>query len=120
MGDVKLKVKRIGVLSLAMYFFMLFLVIGLFIGIATVFVTSMVITPILESMFNIASGASASASLGLFSTFIAIPIIAIALGIVGFITGAISALIFNLVARLSGGIEIKVEETEIEKEKTKI
>ena len=102
-ADVKLKVKRIGVLSLGMYFMILYLIIGFIFSIIYAYVISSLI-----SLFSPAAGAI----VGVISGIIAVPVITIGFGVLGFISGVLTAVLYNLISRLTGGVEIKVREIE--------
>jgi len=78
----------------------------------------MVLMGLIFSLFIVAFGALISSlSGGLFPINIgiwSIVLFPIGNGVLGFIGGAISALIYNLIAKIVGGIEIELEETNMQ------
>lgn len=90
---------KIGVLSLGKIFGAVYAVIGLILGVI-ITLTSLG----MDSMMG-TEGAFAGMQLGA-GAIIIFPII---YGIMGFIGGIISAFIFNLVTRFTGGLEVEVE-----------
>ena len=90
-------IKKIGVLSLAKFEAILMAVMGLIEGLIFAFL-GMFLGALTSSM-------GAAAGLGFFG-IIVLPIV---FGIMGFVFGAIGALLYNLIARLIGGIEIELQ-----------
>lgn len=95
----KVKVKKLGVLSVAKLQAVIMALVGLLLGILSV-----IMGAVLGSMF----GGSAS-MLGSFGV-IGIIVFPIVYAIIGFIGGAISALLYNLGAGWVGGIEMNLEQ----------
>tara|TARA_Y100000310_G_scaffold217822_1_gene218915 strand:+ start:9391 stop:9672 length:282 start_codon:yes stop_codon:yes gene_type:complete len=91
------KVNKIGVLSLAKVFGILYAIMGLIVGLILTFFSAADI-PLATSELN--SGIYGAASI------ILLPII---YGIMGFISGLITAFFYNLVANKIGGIEVEIK-----------
>jgi hypothetical protein len=103
----KLRIKKLGVLSVAKMQGVMGLVIGLIIGIIyglIIIAYSLLGASMLNGNSSLAVGGG-GVVIGIVA-MIGIPII---YGIVGFIGGAIGALLYNLFAGLVGGVEIEVE-----------
>lgn len=90
-----LKLRRIKVLSLAKVYTVLMALIGLFTGIYYA---------ILGISFGVSQGFS-GAGLALFNIIVT----PVYFGILGFVAGVILALLYNIVARWVGGIELDLE-----------
>ena len=90
--------KRLGVLSVAQIEMIIMIIMGLFFGIFYAIFPSVMIPELdsLEMPFG--------AGLG----WLAIIVFPIIYGILGFVTGAIGALIYNLSAKWIGGIELEL------------
>ncbi|MCX6744822.1 MAG: hypothetical protein NTX82_04835 [Candidatus Parcubacteria bacterium] len=95
------KVKKIGVLSCAKIEGLIGVVAGLVGGIIFFLVGSA-----LQSIFQSADFESSGMMFGSAMSIVILPII---YGVVGFIGGAIVALLYNLIAGWIGGIEIELE-----------
>jgi hypothetical protein len=95
-------VRRIGVVSVAKLSAALYGAIGLIVG----FFISLI------SLFGMAAalgGDHATGAMGALFGVGSIILLPLFYGVFGFVVGAISALIYNIVARFVGGIEIEVE-----------
>ena len=92
------KLKRIGVLSFAVFRAIYSAIIGMIIGILYS-ITG--IGGTLAMLFGIGRGLGG---------VMVIVVMTILFAIIGFIFGAIAALFYNITAKLTGGIEIEVEE----------
>ncbi len=88
------RVKKIGVLSLAKIFGLLYALFGLIIG-------------VLFSVFSF-FGLSADET-GLYFGTISIITVPILYGIIGFIGGLITAFFYNLIASKVGGLEVEIK-----------
>ena len=88
------KIKKIGVLSLAKIFGLLYALIGLILG----------------ALFAVLSlfGFSGADGTGLFFGAVSIIILPILYGIMGFIGGLITAFFYNLIAKWIGGLEVEI------------
>ena len=103
----RLRIKKLGVLSAAKMQGVMGLVIGLIIGVIyglIIIAYSLLGASILKGNSSLAVGGG-GVVVGIIA-MIAIPII---YGIIGFIGGAIGALLYNLFAGMVGGVEIEVE-----------
>lgn len=101
MGEVtKVKLKRIGVISLAEYMTLIMLIFGVFYAIIY-----SLLAIYLGSLFSLPSILT---GIGVVAIIIIIPI---AFAVMGFIFGAIGALLYNLIARLTGGVSLDLEES---------
>lgn len=98
----QLTIRRLGVLSVAKIQGAIALVFGLIIGVIYGLIIMLFGAALMSQSRGAAGG---SIILGLLA-MIGIPIF---YGIIGFIGGAISALIYNMAAGIAGGIEIEVE-----------
>ena len=94
-------IKKINVLSLAKIYGLLCVITGLVIAIFVVWAMSR--TPLLPSIDGSLVGPSVGS---LILTFILIPI---GYGLLGFIMGAVGALLYNLCAKYVGGIQIEID-----------
>jgi Transmembrane domain of unknown function (DUF3566) len=106
----KRRVRRIGVLSAAKIQGLIGFVVGLIIGIfyaLFALIGGAVITSIARSAGS--ESPLGGLGMGIIGAVAAIIILPIFYGIVSFIVGAISALIYNAAARLTGGIEVEFE-----------
>ena len=90
-------IKRFNVLKLAIFQGALMAAFGLLAGLAVLVFGSMV------------AGAFGKPSVGFFGGIGALIFMPIMYGVMGFISGAIGAFIYNLVASFVGGVEIEVE-----------
>ncbi|HMO80379.1 MAG TPA: hypothetical protein PKD24_06275 [Pyrinomonadaceae bacterium] len=103
----KLKINKVGVLSLAKIYGVMFFVIGLLIGV----VYGLII--IVYSLFGAGliggDAALAIGGAGVIGGIVAMIFFPIFYGIMGFIGGAIGALLYNIFAKMVGGIEIEVQ-----------
>jgi len=103
----RLRIKKLGVLSVAKMQGVMGLVIGLIIGVIyglIIIAYSLLGASILKGNSSLAVGGG-GVVVGIIA-MIAIPII---YGIIGFIGGAIGAILYNLFAGMVGGVEIEVE-----------
>jgi hypothetical protein len=103
----RLRIKKLGILSVAKMQGVMGLVIGLIIGVIyglIIIAYSLLGASILKGNSSLAVGGG-GVVVGIVA-MIAIPII---YGIIGFIGGAIGALLYNLFAGMVGGVEIEVE-----------
>jgi ABC-type Na+ efflux pump permease subunit len=100
MGEVtKVKLKRIGVVSLAEYFTIIWLIVGLIYAAMLA-----VLGAFVGSLFNLSSIIT---GVGIVVVVIVIPPL---FALMGFIIGALAAIIYNLIARLMGGVQMSLEE----------
>ena len=98
-GKLKhMKLKRIGVLSLAVFQMIFMAIIGLILGIFS--------AVIMTSTTSAIGVGGLGAGLG----FLAIIFFPIIYGIIGFIGGALGALLYNLVAKWIGGIDLEFDQ----------
>ncbi len=95
MADKK-EIKKIGVLSLAKIYAVITAIFGLIIGI---------IYAVVGTAASVSGEAGVLAALGI-GSIIVMPIV---YGIIGFISGAIGAWLYNLVANWIGGIELDLK-----------
>jgi len=103
----RLRIKKLGVLSVAKMQGVMGLVIGLIIGVIyglIIIAYSLLGASILKGNSSLAVGGG-GVVVGIIA-MIAIPII---YGIIGFIGGALGALLYNLFAGMVGGVEIEVD-----------
>jgi hypothetical protein len=98
----QMTITRVGVLSVAKIEAAISAVLGLIIGV----IYGLVVMVFGAAMMSQSSGAGGSAILLGLLMMIGIPIF---YGILGFIVGAIIALVYNVVAGFVGGLEIEVE-----------
>ena len=98
------KVEKLGVLSFAKVYAFLMGLLGLVIGLMISFVTLIIGS---VSNFNGTSGLG----MGLLTGFglLSIIILPILYAAFGFVTGALSALLYNFVARFTGGFEVELK-----------
>lgn len=102
MGDILVKIKKLGVLSSAKIQAILMAIIGLILGIFVAIIASL--GAAISSTAT--DGAGFMVSLGV-AAIIVLPIL---YGTAGFVFGAIGALLYNLVASWVGGIEVELEQ----------
>jgi len=95
------KIKKIGILSMAKFHALLFAILGLLLGL---FIATL--GPLFSAASAVTGQSFPFAGLG----FLAIIILPIMYGIMGFVGGAIGAVIYNLIARWIGGIEVEFEQ----------
>lgn len=98
--------KRVGVLSVAKLYAVLMAAFGLLLGI---------FYAIIGAAFGALAGSAGlstglPAGLGVGFGLLAIIFLPIMYGFIGFISGAIGALLYNLIAKLIGGIEMEFEQ----------
>ena len=98
---VRTKLEKFGILSVAKFTAIYGVLIGLLIGIFMAVLSSMV-TNVLGAQIGVS----------FFTGYLAIITYPLVYGIGGFIMGIISALLFNLIAKMSGGIEMHFKELE--------
>ena len=94
----KVQLKRIGVFSLAKLQAILMAFVGLIIGI---------FSTVLEAMLGMFLGFP---GFGMGLGFLSIVILPVIYAIFGFVSGAIGAFLYNLIAKWVGGIELEFEE----------
>ncbi|MDD4127203.1 MAG: hypothetical protein PHV39_05895 [Methanomicrobium sp.] len=95
------EIKRLGVISVAKIFTAVSLVIGLIVGILFL---------LFGSIFAVFMGGyAAQAAMGVGAGLVAIVVMTIGGAVVGFIYGAIVAVIYNIAAGWFGGIELELE-----------
>ena len=94
------KIKRVGVLSVAKVFGVMGFIFGLIIGLMFFMFSSFI--AVLDKQSDVPS--MLFAGLGFFMVIL-LPIL---YGVVGFVSGAISAWMYNIVIKLAGGIEIEL------------
>jgi hypothetical protein len=100
MGEVtKVKLKRIGIISLAEYFTIIWLIVGL--------IWAALITVLGSFVYSLFTIPTLLEGLGIVVIAIVIPL---GFALIGFITGALAAIIYNLIARLTGGVKMDLEE----------
>jgi len=99
-------IKKIGVLSTAKIYGAIMAAIGLAIGLIWAFVALIAGTLLGAAAMRPGAGASIGGLIGV-GMIIIFPLI---YGVLGFIGGAVGALIYNLAAHYVGGIELEVEE----------
>ena len=96
--------KRIGPMSLAKISGILYMVLGLFIGL--LFALFGLIGAVAGAF---SSGETQSPFFGIFFGFGAIFIMPILYGLIGFVMGVVSAALYNIVAGFTGGVELDLE-----------
>ena len=97
----KLTLNRLGVFSCAKVSGVLYAAFGFLVGLIFSFVA------LLGTAIGIASEGGPEALIGLFFGVGAVIVLPIVYGILGFIGGAITALLYNLVAGAVGGVEVE-------------
>ena len=95
--------KRVGILSCAKLLGVLYGVLGLIFG---AFIS---LFSVIASIAGFASDEAEGAIVGLIFGIGAVVILPIFYGIMGFLGGALTAAIYNLAARFTGGIELELE-----------
>ena len=109
----KMVLRRVGVLSVAKMSAILSGIMGLIIGIVYTLIFSFILSLFagIPSATGNASGLGGLEVLGLFAGFgmLSIVIIPVVLAILGFLTGAAGAFIYNLIAGWVGGYEVEFE-----------
>jgi hypothetical protein len=102
----KLQIKKLGVLSVAKIYAVIMLVMSLLLSIPYgLFVIGL-------SLMGASSGGSNSLAIGGGGAIVGLLLMVglpIFYGVIGFVAGAIGALLYNLFAGMVGGIEIEVE-----------
>ena len=107
----EMMVRRVGILSVAKIEGLLMFVIGLIIGVIYGLIFIIFGATIMAAMAQ-RSGAEALSGLGpIVGGVIIMIVFPIFYGIMGFIVGAIGALIYNLAASVVGGIRLELEAT---------
>jgi hypothetical protein len=104
----KLRIKKLGVLSVAKMQAVMGLVIGLIIGV--IYGVIIILYSILGASLVKGDQAYAVGGGGIVIGIVAMIGFPIMYTIIGFIGGAIGALIYNLFSRIVGGIEMEVEQ----------
>lgn len=99
--------KRVGVWSVAKFQAILMVIIGLIFGIFSTLLMSFITT--LLARIPGTSGASTLPTVGIIAGYglLALIIYPILFGIIGLIGGAIGAVLYNLTAKIVGGIEME-------------
>jgi hypothetical protein len=103
----KLRIKKLGVLSLAKMQGIMGVVIGLLIGI--IYALIIVVYTIFGASLVKGDAALAVGGGGVILAILVLVGFPIMYGLIGFIGGAIGALVYNVFANFVGGIEIEVE-----------
>ena len=103
-------VRRVGALSLGKVLGAVYALLGLIFGAITAFFWVLTVLLGIASSGQDAEGTGALVGVGLLFGIGALVLYPIISGIVGFIGGLITAWIYNLVARLAGGLEIELED----------
>lgn len=103
----KLRIKKLGVLSVAKMQGVMGLVIGLLIGV--IYGLIIIAYSLLGASLIGGDAAYAMGGGGVVVGIVAMIGIPIFYGIVGFVGGAIGAFVYNVFARFVGGVEIEVE-----------
>ncbi|MGB8508449.1 MAG: hypothetical protein WCD76_08585 [Pyrinomonadaceae bacterium] len=106
----KMTIKRVGVLSFAKMQSLIMAFLGVFIGVIYGLIF-MVVGAAMFSQRGGGAGAGASSLVIGVVMMIAVPIF---YGVIGFIFGALSAFVYNVAAGFIGGIEMELENTEVE------
>ena len=94
-----IKIKKIGVLSLGKISAVLYAIIGLIFGVFMAFV-------------SLAGAAFSQSTTGMFGMVFgvgAIVLLPIFYGVMGFVVGLLTALLYNLIANWIGGLELEIE-----------
>jgi hypothetical protein len=101
----KMIVKRFGVFSAAKLYAVIMAAIGLIIGIPLGLIMMVVGAAVMSMGRDGAAGGGVGIGMGLFY-MIGLPIM---YGVIGFIFGALSALVYNVAAGILGGLELELE-----------
>jgi hypothetical protein len=104
--NTKIVIRRFGVLSMAKLYGALCALLGLIIG-AFISLFAVLGAAFLPSNSGLSGGASILFGVG------AIILLPILYGVFGFLTGLITAALYNLLARMMGGLEIEGVQTSI-------
>ena len=99
-------IKRIGPLSLAKIMGTLYLIMGFILGLI------MSALSVFTSAFLCGPAGGSGKGMGIFFGAFAVIALPLLYGALGFIGGLISAFLYNLLARLMGGIEMEIEANE--------
>ncbi len=102
----KVAIKSLGVLSVAKMYAALMGIFGLIIGVIYGLIIILFGAAILSSGAREATGAGAGSIIGGLLAMIGIPIFYM---VFGFIGGAITAFVYNIVAGVAGGVEMDIE-----------
>ncbi len=106
----KMMVKRVGVLSAAKMYSMVGLGIGLILGVIYGLIFMMFGAAVMMSSQGSSRGADAGAGAGGFIIGLLIMVgVPIVYSVICFIAGAIGAFIYNIAAKIAGGIELQLE-----------
>ncbi|MFL6207512.1 MAG: hypothetical protein ACJ74W_01605 [Pyrinomonadaceae bacterium] len=107
-----LTIKRVGVLSLAKIFGLIFLVIGLIVGVIYGLFIMLFGAAMMSRMGGDAGGAAAGGVVvGGLAAMVIMPLF---YSVLGFVMGAIYALVFNAASGFLGGLELQVEGAGVE------
>ena len=101
------RVKRIGVLSLAKVFGLLYAALGLIFG--AIFTIFSVIGALVNTFFAHSDGAMAGEMFGALFGIGSIILFPVMYGFMGFVMGLILATSYNFIARWTGGIEVETQ-----------
>ncbi len=101
----KMVIKRFGVLSAAKLYAVVMAAVGLIIGIPVGLIMMVIGAAVMSMGRDGAAGGGVGIGMGLFY-MIGLPII---YGIMGFILGALMALVYNMAAGFLGGLELELE-----------
>jgi hypothetical protein len=108
----EMMVRRVGILSVAKIEGLLMFVVGLFIGVIYGLIFIIFGAAIMASMAQRSGGDQALGGVGpIVGGIIMMIAIPIFYGIMGFIGGAIGAVIYNIAAGIVGGIKLELEAT---------
>ena len=106
----KMMIKRVGVLSAAKMYAMVGLGIGLIVGVIYGLIFMIFGAILLSSSGSSSSSSNAGAGAGGFVIGLLIMVgFPIMYAVICFVAGAIGAFIYNLAARIAGGIELELE-----------
>ena len=101
-----MRLKRMGVMTVALTFGVMYAVFGLIFG--AFFALFSVVGGGLASLAGGEDGSGAGA-MGLFFGAGAVVVLPIFYGVLGFLGGALMGALYNLVAKLTGGVELTLE-----------
>jgi hypothetical protein len=100
------EIRRVGILSLALMLGLLYTALGLILGLIFACITLFGVASFAASMEELAGiGGGGVLVAGLYA--ICFPIL---YGVIGFISGAVIGLLYNLIAGIAGGIKIELRE----------
>lgn len=102
-----MRLKRVGVLSVALTLGAVYAVLGLVIGL--IFATISVLGMGLAAATRDSEGAGVTGVFGLIFGVGAVIVLPLFYGMLGFLGGALSSALYNVMAKLTGGIELTLE-----------